>query len=408
MKLYKHQKRFLKKNPDKTLLCWDTGTGKTRTAIEYAKQNFATQIIAVCPKALKENWMREIIKYQGNYLNPWRIYSKEEFRRDWETTPKAEVLIIDEAHYFSGMKSQMSKSLRKYIKKHNIKYILLMTATPYMSTPWNIYVLARHLGHDWSYMKFRDKFFQDRYIGRRVVPEVKPGMQDEVAKLVARIGDVVRLDECADVPDQVFETELFQLTAQQDKAAKTLMETNPVVRYTKYHQIENGTLKGDEFTENSFFPSNKLERIKDIVEEHKKVAIICRYNLQIDLYEKELNFKGNIFVIRGSVKDRDSVVQEIERSDSCIVLINAACSEGYELPSIGMIVFASMSFSYKDYKQMLGRFLRINALKKNVYLHLVTDEGVDVAVYGSIMKKQNFDVAIYSQLNTKGSAKLSR
>jgi len=92
------------------------------------------------------------------------------------------------------------------------------------------------------------------------------------------------------------------------------------------------------------------------------------------------------------------VVQDIGTVDEAIVLINASCSEGYELPSIGVILFASLSFSYKDYKQMLGRFLRINALKKNVYIHLIS-EGVDTEVYKSIMNKQDFDIAIYSKQN---------
>ena len=37
MELFEHQKAFLAKNPDKSALVWSCGTGKTKTAIEWAK-----------------------------------------------------------------------------------------------------------------------------------------------------------------------------------------------------------------------------------------------------------------------------------------------------------------------------------------------------------------------------------
>lgn len=400
--LYKHQQNLINKNPEKCLLAWETGTGKSLAAIEWAKQNHGKNTLLICPKALREKWLRDIIVNGALALNPWIVHSKEDFRKRWKTMEKCEVVIVDEAHYFSGIKSDMSKALYNYIKKHKPK-VLLLTATPYMSTPWNIYTLARHLGHNWNYLDFKQKFFTDRYIGRRVVPEVKKGIEDDIAKLVAKIGDVVRLDECVDVPPQIFEEERYLLTEHQKKGKEGIVETNPIVRYTRYHEIENGILVSDGYSGAAFFDCDKMERIRQLCIENKKIAIVCRYNLQIEaikqmiigsIYKDEIN--KNVYIIQGSTKNKDEVVQSVEREQDCIVLINAACSEGYEIPSIGVCVFASLSFSYKDYKQMCGRFLRINKLKKNVYIHLVS-EGIDSQVYNAIMAKQDFDVAIYSQ-----------
>jgi len=82
-----------------------------------------------------------------------------------------------------------------------------------------------------------------------------------------------------------------------------------------------------------------------------------------------------------------------------VVIINAQCSEGYQLPSIDTVIFASLSFSLKDYTQAIGRFLRYDAIKKNVYIHLVNIGTVDEAGYESIMKKEDFDIAIYAKNN---------
>lgn len=398
MELFNHQKKFLEKNVERSLLCWDTGTGKTTGSIMWANIKEGP-VLVICPKALKENWSRTL-KEHAKFT--YDVVSKEEFRKYWEDLVSYKTIIVDEAHYFAGMKSAMSKGLGKFIKRFGINNVLLLTATPYLSTPWNIYTLASFLGHKWSYMSFKDKFFDDRYIGRRVVAQVKEGIEDEIASLVARIGDIVKIEECADIPEQVFETESFELTDAQKKRKDKVMELSPIVRFTKYHQIENGSLKGDGYTENEFIENYKIDRIIDLCNVNKKVIIVCRYNLQIDYIHNMLRkeFKDrSINIIRGDVKNRDVIVRQAEESNDCIMLINAACSEGYELPSFPLMVFASLDFSYKNYKQMIGRILRINKLKKNVYIHLVT-EGIDKDIYDSIIRKQSFDLAIY--LREKG------
>ena len=396
MELYQHQKDLLELNPKKHLLAFDTGTGKTIAGIYLANKNVES-VLVVVPKSLKEQWIREM----GEHCTiKWKVVTKEEFRRDWDKLEYFEGVLTDEAHFFSGMKSLMSKALVKYIKKWAIEYIWLLTATPYMSTPWNIFRLAQILGVQWHYWDFERKFFDRVQMGTRIIPVLKRNMEDEVARLVKSIGTTVHIDECADVPEQLFITEHFGLVPKQVKAIKGIQadEVNPAVRYMRTHQVENGTLKSDGYTEDQFFPCQKHERILDLAQEHKKMAIFCRYNLEVDTLKEQLEAKKKkVFIIRGDVKNRDEVVQAVEDSEECVVIINAACSEGYELPSIGMIVFASLSFSYKDYKQACGRFLRINKLKKNVYLHLVNQGTVDEAVYNSIMNKQDFSIAIYSK-----------
>ena len=402
MELYAHQKRFLEKNPDRALLCHGTGTGKTITAIRWGdlKSIEKEKILVVCPKSLKENWIRNIRTHSKAERVIWSVLTKEEFRRDHKELPYYGIVIVDEAHYFSGIKSQMTKALATFCKDNEIQYRLLLTATPYLSTPWNIYTLARHLGHAWSYPEFEWKFFYKIRMGMRSIPVIKEGMEGEIAELVAKIGDVVRLDECIDVPPQIFETERLELTSAQQKRIKKINEINPIVRFTYTHEVENGVLKSDGFTEDEFFDNNKTDRIIELCKEVDKVAVVCRYNLQIDALKAEIekSVPGKaVHVIRGDVKDRQAVVDDIERADRAIVLIQGACSEGYELPSVGLIVFASLDFSYKNYVQMCGRFLRINKPKKNVYIHLVIDGGVDEAVMEAMEKKQDFAIEIYAR-----------
>src|SRR4051812_19403818 len=103
-KLFAHQKKILKKFPHKTALIWETGTGKTLTAIELAIKSGVANPLFVVPKGLKENWFIELSKY-FNGGKDCTLVTKEEFKRDWRILQKHDALIIDEAHYFFGMTS---------------------------------------------------------------------------------------------------------------------------------------------------------------------------------------------------------------------------------------------------------------------------------------------------------------
>jgi len=404
MKPHKFQEQLNRENPNKFLLPWRTGTGKTFGSILWAEHDNHTLIIV--PKHLKEKWMRDL---KAHSETKYTIITKETFSRDkWDGLPACDGIIVDEAHYFSGMKSTMSKNLLKYIKKHEIKRIALLTATPYLSTPWNIYRLATILGYKWNYWEFSQRFFYHIRMGSRMIPMVRPNIEDEIAELVRKISfSIVTLEDLVgeeNIPDQIFKKEVFALTASQKRGTQRMKEeeSNPAVRYNYIHQIENGSLKGDEFRENEFFEANKNERVLEYAENNKKLAVFCRYNLQIDLLAKKLKEKGKkTIVINGKVKSKDPLILEAESLKECVVLINAQCSEGYQLPSFDTIIFASLSFSLKDYTQAIGRFLRYDAIKKNVYIHLVNEGTIDDAVYQSIMRKEDFDIAIYDSMDKK-------
>jgi superfamily II DNA or RNA helicase len=399
MELFSHQKRIIEASPERCLLAWGTGVGKSRACTELAYKN-CDSFLVICPKSLKEQWRREIEKWRANRNASWMVISKEEFRRDWDKLEKFDGVIIDEFHFFLGMKSQMMKSLLGYFKKHEVKYRWGATATPFLSSAWNIYVAARLLGHEWGYMKFKQKFFYDVRFGNRILPIQRDGIEPEIAQLVKMIGDTVSMDEIVDIPDQVFETEYIKLTSKQSAMIKSIPDILPVVRYTKEHQISQGILIGDEYNEDKIFECDKDERIMELLEEFKRVAIFCRYNLQIDkikkMVEDEYDGTRDVFVIRGDVKNRDEIIQKVNKSDNYVIIINCACSEGYEIRNTDLVIFASLDYSLKNTIQSIGRFLRINFLKKNLYVFLLSGE-IDQAVMDSYNEKRDFHLEIYAK-----------
>ena len=396
--LYKHQLDIIEKEPDHYGFWWGTGTGKTRTAIEIVKRKKGSTLI-VCPKMLKENWKRELEKWRccPSYL----IVSKEEFRDKFmRHATKFDNLIIDEAHFFSNYQSKMGKSLAKYIDWSKPR-VYLLTATPYLSTPWNIYTLAGYLGIKVSWGTFKRMCFYDIKMGNKFVPVVKNGIEPYLNSMLMDKGNTVVLEECFDVPPQIDETVYVDLTKEQQHAKDVVTEWEYIIRFTRYHTIENGVQYiSENHDEKTYYPNEKIDYIKNLATEKPKIAVVCRYNLQIEEYAKALQNDGySVFIINGDVPNRQEVIDQVNQSDKAIVLIQAQCSEGYELPTIDTCVFASLSFSYKDYKQMRGRFLRANALKKNIYIHLVVNGGIDDEVYKAIKRKQDFSFELLTNKN---------
>lgn len=398
MQLKPHQKEIVDLNPSRALIPDGTGTGKTIIGIALADKNCNTCLVVTLKDNVKK-WEREIKEFSSK-PSIYTVMSKENFKKNVHTLPYFDGVIGDECHTLAGMKSQLSKLFRYYLKKHDTPYRWLMSATPITANWLSVFVLANHLGADLNYYRFMRTFFHEVHMGGRKVWKENKRKEEQLIEYVRRLarGRMIRMHDIEDVPEQKMVTEYFELTPEQEKAIEELNNTEHIVRWTKTHTIENGCLVGNEYEPAKIFPSLKIDRIKELASQNNKIAIFARYNYQLVAIKKALlPLDREIFVINGETKDRDDVVQQIEKTEKCIALINTSCSAGYELPSIGVIVYASLSFSYLDYDQSMGRFLRINKLKPNIYYHLVVRGGVDEGVFDCIMNKKDFYVELFNK-----------
>jgi superfamily II DNA or RNA helicase len=417
MPLYPHQAQLVDTLPYTHLLCWSCGTGKTLASIKLTRQH--ERVLVICPKPIKENWRREIDKWNDVGGSKYYIYTKEEFRKHHKTDSMLKnmnAVIVDEAHFFGNYKSQLHKALWWYVNYHNIPYRYFLTATPYLSTPWNIWALAKLLGHDdrtWQYKAFQKKYFYPMNIAGRTIYQPKVNISKEIATLVNKLGTTVKMEDCVDLPDVIEREEYFDLTDSQKQGIRNIDEYTPIVRFTKIHQISGGSLKGNEYNKDMYFISEKLRRVSEYAQTHKKLVVVCRYNNEIEMIRKKLTREYNVRVITGQVKNRDEMVQKANEDTHCVLLVNAACSEGYELPTFDTMIFYSHDFSLKNYEQIKGRIQRINNIHPVQYIHFITRPcrlrseigeytvDIDKAVYEALQRKKDFQIEIYAKAINK-------
>lgn len=415
MKNYDHQQATVDEGRSKTGLFLGTGSGKTRIALLLAVGS--TLVVAPKTQCQDKNWERELETLRGQtQVTSLVVVSKEWFRVHWQELPRYETLIGDEAHTLLGATpyivwrkkvpypktSQTFEALDAYIHKHKPSRIYLVTAT-IMRSPMTVWAAAKALGVYWDWYKFRTTFYVRLPMpGREVyVAKDDDASKDRLAKLVRQLGHTGRLEDFFDVPPQTFKTIYIPLSAAQKKRIKEvpLEWPEPIVQLGKIHQIENGVLAGDAFNAPQVFANGKIEKLLELALEFPKMVVFAKYTAQIEQIATAMRREGlNVLMLTGDTKDRGSVMAEANAATACVFIAQAQISAGWQLPDYPVMVFASMTYSWVDYDQALGRIQRVNNIKKNLYIKLVVKGGVDEAVEKAIANKQDFNERIYLKI----------
>lgn len=398
MKLYPHQEKVIEKAPDRYGIWHSCGLGKSATCLKLVESRLSSGVILiVTTKSLKANWKNEIQMWIKNPNLHFFVCSKEEFRRDAKTTHKADCVVFDEFHNWGNFKSQLHKNTFEYLKKHNPKYIYGATATPIMSQVWSVWSLSRLLGKEiMSFWAFKQKYFYEIKMGNRRIPIQRKGIEKMIAEDLRKIGDVVSTEDVLGLPNELHETEYFELNKAQQKAIMLLDEDpttiNHMTYFTKCLQIASGTLKkGDEDYE--YIPCDKLERVKELVEQHPNICIVAKHTAELRMLQENI---PNSFIYDGHTpeKERQEIINKINEVGG-VLLLQAESGIGFNLNKINIMVFYSHTWDYIKYTQCLGRNGGLRQNGKNIYIHLITKGSLDENVLKCLERKENFDIELY-------------
>jgi hypothetical protein len=408
--LYKHQSDIINEDKPKTGLFLGTGSGKTLIALSLARGN----TLIIMPKTQHEdrNWHREVEK-NNLKLNITTI-SKETFRRDYLKLPAYDTVIVDECHTVLGITpnirwvkkqprpkaSQLYEALKEYLQKTKPNRFYLATAT-IMRSPMTVWGASQLLGYDFNFYQWRNTFYMQLPMpGRDVwIPRTDDATKERLAKVVRKMGYVGRLEDFFDVPDQTHKVMHIELTDKQKKRIKEIpMEyPDPIVQIGKIHQIENGGLTGDEYSDPEFFDNGKIDILEDLAIEFPKMVVFAKYKAQIAQIATKLKANGHkVITLTGETKDRGNAILEANNSKECVFIAQAQISAGWELPDFPVMVFASRTYSFVDLDQSLGRIQRANNIKKNLYIYLVVKGGIDEQVHKCLEMKKDFNEKLYA------------
>lgn len=373
---YKHQQDFINRNKNRDLLVWDGGAGKTFAGALWLCQTNRRHLkaLVVCPKAIIEKWKRDL-KEDGAVAD---VCSRDDIKKI--DLNKYQVLVLDEAQdhaspIFDKARSQRTEVLYKYVRAHPEAHILLLTATPVRSTPWNIHTLATYLGVFWEPKKFREEFFHLTDKFGRTHYEKNKDWRVKIRPYIEAVSHIVSMADIAEIPKQSEEVITIPWTKAQEKALGD-QYLEPSAEWHARHRAENG--------------KEKFKVLQTILDKYQKVIVVCYYTKQIEEYASYIGEDREVFILNGATKDQDKVIADAQASYNCVFLLQASMGAGFDADKFSVMVFASMSFKYIDFAQAKFRIRRIHNLHENHFIYLLGGK-CDKSVYDTVIDGKNFD-----------------
>jgi len=371
MSLYPWQEKALTPPNDHAIWCAEAGTGKSFAAGLWLQQgNRADNAVIICPKQIRADW-----KKRAPYAT---VYSFEDFVKAIPPDNPTSV-VVDEADamasplFVAKSRSQRTGKLYDYLYNYEDVHILLLTATPVRSTPWNMHTLLilAKIKSPVTWKKYRDIYFELQYKPFLPRPAYFPkaGWQKQMQELINTYTHTALMSDMVELPEETHE--IITLKAPDYEKNE---EWEPMAQFVADHRLEQ---------------QSKHKQIKEIARGFRKVVVVAHYREQIDELSKQLSKERDTFILDGRTRTPESVIAEAEASPECYFIIQASVGAGFELPSFAVMIFASQGYSVRNWVQMKARIKRINSLKPTKYFYLLGGR-CDKMIYESIKKGKDF------------------
>ena len=437
-------------------LFMEMGTGKSKVLIDNlgllflnGQINFA---LILAPKGVYRNWVaKEIPEHMSNDI-PHRVIrwvaspnkrQQEEMRSVKDhfagltifvmnvesfSTKKGQtagawmaralgangLIAIDESTTIKNHKAKRSKSLMKLAA--GFKYRRLLTGSPITKSPLDIFSQTEFLrpglmGHE-SFYTFQGRYavLQRRSMGAKSFQQIVGYKNlDELTDKIDTFSYRVLKKDCLDLPEKVYTARYVTLTDEQfrmysllQQQAMLLFEDGEIVsapavitQMLRIQQVLSGHLKTDD-GEMKYFPSRRMDALKEILEEHNgKVIIWSRFRYDIVEITKMLNKEfgeGSAAAYYGDTTDdeRQSIVQQFQSPGSGLKFFvgnPATAGYGLTLTEADLVIYYANDFNLETRIQSEDRAHRIGQKNNVTYIDLISEGTIDEKIVEALRNK---------------------
>ena len=439
--LYQFQKdgiNFGIERKGRILLADEMGVGKSIQAIGISllyKENWP--VLIICPSSLKLVWRDEILKWIPDINNDKiniQIFksSKDQFKNgekfyimSYDLTIKLEQKIIDkkfnfiiadEAHYLKSPDAKRTKCLIPIIQKS--KRVLLLTGTPILSRPVELYplltMLRPDLFHNFKifgnrYCNPKKSFFGTDWTGSSCAKElnfilknimIRRLKKDVMSQLPPKKRQKIEIQTDPKIIKQI-----AAINISTEALFKKLDEINSSPFNAKNVYDEEFLEDGNDNILNLFnkvymlSAEAKAQGVKDyiryLLDNKCKFLIFAHHKIMLDSIEEEVQkLKIDYIRIDGKVKleKRNEYVKKFQTDETCLVAILSitACYTGITLTAASTVVFSELHMTPAVMIQAEDRAHRIGQEHTCVNIHyLYGPDTLDEILFKMLNQKQN-------------------
>ena len=334
------------------------------------------------------------------------------------------LIAIDESTTIKNHKAKRSKALMKIAA--GFKYRRILTGSPITKSPMDAYAQfeflgPRLLGYD-SYYAFQGRYAvtQQRRMGAHSFQQVVGYRNlDELTGSISRHSFRVLKKDCLDLPPKTFTARYVQMSEEQFKMyeqlrtmALTMLDSGELVtapavitQLLRMQQVLSGHLKTDE-GEMVYFPSKRMDALKDIMEEHSGKAIIwSRFRYDIEQITKLLNKEfgeGCAASYYGDTPDeaRNDVVRNFQNPDHPLrFFVGNPSTAGYglTLTEADLCVYYANSYDLELRMQSEDRAHRIGQVNPVTYIDLICPGSIDEMIVAALRAKIDIGATVLGE-----------
>lgn len=463
-----HQVSILKQTWDREsfALFWEMGTGKSKVIIDNAAALFLKGkidgLLILAPKGAYLNWYyNEIPKHMSDSLDYYMAYwssnlKKDRYREAVNCCGKPDIetldvmcmnieslsmgrgrdvaytfvknhncmICVDESTTIKNPKASRTKACMKLAEISPYRRIL--SGTPITQSPLDIYAQFAFMDRDLlgfrSFFAFRTEYamMQTVKFGTRAFNKVVGFRNlDDLVRRIDNHASRITKDECLDLPEKTFSTEYIELTKEQTKAYKEMVElcvaqfedelitvTSALTAIVKLQQITCGHIKTDDGNVIEI-PSKRVETMLDVLEGFGGKAIVwCNFVHDIVLVSKALSEvygEESVVTYYGDTSNDDRVLacKRIQEDDTCRFMVaTSAASKGLTLTAATLNLYYSHSYNLETYLQSQDRTHRIGQTRNVHNVSLVARDTVDEKVLKALRDKKDLASSVVEELRS--------
>jgi SNF2 family DNA or RNA helicase len=310
---------------------------------------------------------------------------------------KWDMLIIDEASKFKNPRAKRFRALKKILKY--TKSIVELTGTPspngYMDLWSQIYLLdqGERLGR--TITSYRQRFFdQDGYRGYSY--KLKPGAEEEIKELIKDICITMKSEDYLELPDRINITQYIEFPKDISKkykefekefvlelTEKDITSPSTATLTNKLLQICNGAIY-DEDKNVHILHDEKIQALKDIIEDNPTENILVAYNYKSDLERLKKAFPKAV-----TLSKEGTELEEWNKGNISMLLAHPmSAGHGINAQYGGsVIIWFGLTWSLEHYQQFNARLHRQGQTKPVRIIHIVAQNAMDERVLKALNSK---------------------
>lgn len=416
---FQHQTEGIEflKAKKKVILADEMGLGKTLQAVVAAGETSERSTLIVCPASLKINWQREVVMvYSEDSVHvvesgpeqtipdsAWIIINYDliaKYQDQLQAMKERGVIdtaIVDEAHYIKNDKAIRSKETLEAIE--GLEYIYLLTGTPVMNRPLELWNLLRAIEHPLGRAKTT---YAKRYCGAflktirlksgKTVRFLDTSGATHLDELREFTKDVIlrrTKKEVLDLPEKLVSVQMCELSKEDKRTYDTafddyidFLSNNPDPErdidniLDAKHLVELIKLK--QVCSRAKVPQIVTD-IENAVEQDEKVIVFSQFTGTINQLQDALRSKGIKCVTltgQSSSEQRQEAVDSFQKDTETKVFIGniKAAGVGITLTEASIVMFADMEWSPELHSQAEDRAHRIGQTGTvNIYYYVLAE-----------------------------------